>query len=42
MMDNDRLTPGLSQRSHQPPRHATTQYVAGDLHSGGDDDTLIC
>ena len=37
MMDNDRLDAGSARGSHQPPRHATTQYVAGDLHSGGDD-----
>ena len=31
MMDNDRLTLVQPEGSHQPPRHATTQYVAGDL-----------
>ncbi len=31
MMDNDRLTPGSARGSHQPPRHATTQHVAGDF-----------
>ncbi len=28
---------GSARGSHQPPCHATTQHVAGDLHSGGDD-----